>query len=217
MAKPRLPIRSVAADVGRPRRELRENDKCPLAFFGRHHPGAPRAPRSGSRARRRFLSRAACERKRLGPRFSRVAAPARQRRFDCCCSAKKYHHCHRCCAAPTSARSSRRGLGLTLRRADQFNFRAAGAAPSALRRGHCAASAAPSALTLGAGPSVLRRGRRAARAVPRALLRRRCAAGAAPRAWRQARRAARGRPRQAITPRVCGAHASAWSRPTALR
>ena len=130
---------------------------------------------------------------------------------------QKYHHCHRCCAAPTSARSSRRGLGLTLRRADQFTFRAAGAAPSALRRGYRAASAAPSALTLGAGPSVLRRGRRAARAVPRALLRRRCAAGAAPRAWRQARRAARGRPRQAITPRVCGAHASAWSRPTALR
>ena len=152
------------------------------AFFGRHHPGAPRAPRSGSRARRRFLSRAACERKRLGPRFSRVAAPARQRRFDCCCSAKKYHHCHRCCAAPTSARSSRRGLGLTLRRADQFNFRAAGAAPSALRRGYRAASAAPSALTLGAGPSVLRRGRRAARATPSALRRWSCAAGVEARA-----------------------------------
>ena len=95
---------------------------------------------------------------------------------------QKYHHCHRCCAAPTSARSSRRGLGLTLRRADQFTFRAAGAAPSALRRGYRAASAAPSALTLGAGPSVLRRGRRAARATPSALRRWSCAAGVEARA-----------------------------------
>ena len=42
-------------------------------FFGHRPPGAPRAPRSGSRARRRFLSRAACERKprgrRAGPRW----------------------------------------------------------------------------------------------------------------------------------------------------
>ena len=38
------------------------------AFFGHRPPGAPRAPRSGSRARRRFLSRAACERKPRGRR-----------------------------------------------------------------------------------------------------------------------------------------------------
>ena len=177
MAKPRLPIRSVAADVGRPRRELREHDKCPLRIFGAPSPRrAARAPFGVTRAAALPLEgqlRAQAFRAQVFARGCSGAPKAVRLLLQC----QKYHHCHRCCAAPTSARSSRRGLGLTLRRADQFTFRAAGAAPSALRRGHCAASAAPSALTLGAGPSVLRRGRRAARATPSALRRWSCAAG----------------------------------------
>ena len=43
MAKPRLPIRGVAADVGRPRRELRERDKFPLRIFLGAIPQARRA------------------------------------------------------------------------------------------------------------------------------------------------------------------------------
>ena len=45
MAKPRLPIRRLAADVGRPRRELRENYKFPLRIFRAPSPNrAARAP-----------------------------------------------------------------------------------------------------------------------------------------------------------------------------
>ena len=76
------------------------------AFFGRHHPGAPRAPRSGSRARRRFLSRAGCERKRLGPRFSRVAVPRASRRAGRAAGATPSALRRWSCAAGVEARAA---------------------------------------------------------------------------------------------------------------
>ena len=78
------------------------------AFFGRHHPGAPRAPRSGSRARRRFLSRAGCERKRLGPRFSRVAVPRASRRAGRAAGATPSALRRWSCAAGVEASAPRR-------------------------------------------------------------------------------------------------------------